>query len=95
MCETEIQKIVCLAMVSERFRVQLLGAQREEILRGSNLDKQELEALLAIPAKTIEEFAAEVERVMRAWKQGTNRNRYREIFPLHSLIPMEAPPREG
>jgi hypothetical protein len=95
MCEAAIQKIVCLAVVSERFRTQLLGVEREEVLRASDLEKQEQEALLAIPAETIEEFAAGVERVTRTWKQGANRNRCREIFPLYSLIPMEAPYREG
>jgi hypothetical protein len=95
MCEAAIHKIVCLAVVNERFRTQLLGAEREEVLRVSDLDKQEQEALLAIPAETIEEFAAGVERVTRTFKQGANRNRCREVFPFRSLIPMEAPPREG
>jgi hypothetical protein len=91
MCEAVIQKIVCLAVVSERFRAQLLGAEREEVLRASDLDKQELEALMAIPAETIEEFAAGVERVTRTWKQGANRNRSREFLPIQNLIPIEAP----
>jgi hypothetical protein len=95
MCEAEIQKIVCLAVVSERFRAQLLGVEREDVLRASDLDKREQSALLEIPAETIEEFAAGVERVTRMWKQGSTRNQCREFFPFHNLIPVEVPRREG
>jgi hypothetical protein len=95
MCEIAIQQIVCRAVVSERFRVRLLGATREEVLHTADLDPREQEAFLAIPADTIEEFAAGVERVMRGWKQAINRNRCREVLPMPSLIPMVAPRREG
>jgi len=95
MCEAAIQQIVCRAVVSERFRDRLLGAEREEVLRNSDLDKREREAFLAIPAETIEEFAAGVERVVRGWKQGTNRIPCREILPMQSLVPMVPYNREG
>lgn len=91
MSETVIQQIVCQAVVSERFRDRLLGVEREEILRTSDLDKREQEAFLAISAETIEEFAIGVERVMREWKQGTNRIRCRETLPMPSLISIVAP----
>lgn len=95
MCEAAIQQLVSRAVVSERFRARLLGTEREEVLRALDLDLREQEALRDIPAETIEEFAAGVERVMRGWKQAANRNRCREILPMPSLLPMVAPRREG
>ena len=95
MCETAIHQIVCRAVVSERFRDRLLGAEREEVLRTADLDPREREAFLSIPAETIEEFAAGVERVLRGWRQGTNRIHCREILPVHRCIPMIEPRREG
>jgi hypothetical protein len=95
MCEAAIQRIVCRAMVSERFRDRLLGAEREAVLRISDLDQREMEAFLAIPAETIEEFAAGVERVMRGCKHATNRICCRETLSMPSWIPMVAPHREG
>ncbi len=95
MSEAAIQQIVCRAVVNERFRNRLLGGEREEVLRTSDLDLREQEAYLAIPAETIEEFAAGVERVMRGWKRSTNRFRRRETHPEPSLIPMVEPRRKG
>jgi hypothetical protein len=95
MCEIAIHQIVCRAVVSERFRDRLLGAEREEILQTVDLDAREREAFLSIPAETIEEFAAGVERVLRGWRRGTNRIHCREILPAHSCIPMIEHRREG
>ena len=69
MGETAIQKLVCQAVVSDQYRIRLLGSDRADVLRTSGLDEQEQEALLAIPAHTIEEFAAGVERMARQWKR--------------------------
>jgi hypothetical protein len=91
MNEAAIQQIVCRALVSERFRHRLLGEDREDVLRTSDLDPRELEAFMAIPAETIEEFAAGVERVMRGWRKATNRVHHRETLPTPSPIPLTAP----
>ena len=91
MSEAAIQQIICRAVVSERFRDQLLGADREQVLRNSNLDQWEREAFLGISAATIEEFAAGVERAMRSWKRGAKRNHCRESLPILHPISIDTP----
>jgi hypothetical protein len=95
MSDNAIQQLVGRAVVSDKFRARLLGAERADILRTSDLDPREQDALRAIPAATIEEFAAGVERVMRGWKQAANRIHGREPLPMPSLLPITAPRREG
>ncbi len=95
MSEDAIQRIICRAVVSERFRDQLLGVDRGEILRNSDLDPLERVAFLAIPAETIEEFAAGVERAIRSLKRGGNTNHCRERLPIHDLSSIDTPGHEG
>jgi hypothetical protein len=95
MCEAAIQKLVCQAVVSDHYRTRLLGSDRAEVLRTSGLDEQEQEALLAIPARTIEEFAAGVERIARLRKRTGSRAIARETAPVRGLIEVELPPRSA
>jgi hypothetical protein len=95
MDDTAVQKIVCQAVVSDQYRARLLGSDREEVLRCSGLDASEQEALLAIHAETIEEFAAGVERVTRLWKRAGNRLPGREPIAIRQLIEVDLPPRSG
>ena len=95
MSEAAIQQIICRAVVSERFRDRLLGADREQVLRSSNLDQREREAFLAISAETIEEFAAGVERAMRSWKRGAKKDHCMESLPIHNPISIDTPGRKG
>jgi len=95
MSEAAIQQMICRAVVSERFRDRLLGTDREEVLRNSDLDEREREAFLAISADTIEEFAAGVERAMRSWKRGAKKNHCRESVPIHHLSSIDTPGRRG
>jgi hypothetical protein len=95
MSDTAIQKIVCQAVVSDSFRVRLLGSEREEVLRSSGLDALEQKALLSIPADTIEEFAAGVERVTRHWKKAGSRTAPSESAALRGWLAMEMPPGSG
>lgn len=93
MTEAAIQKIVCMAVVSGRFRSQLLGEERPEVLRSFGLDAKEQEALMGIHAGTIEEFAAGVERFTRAWKRSESGSRSMEPVSIPGWIPIDAPPR--
>ncbi len=95
MYDTAIQKIVCQAVVSDQYRARLLGSDRVEVLRCSGLDAREQEDLLAIHAETIEEFAAGVERVTRAWQRAGNRPPGKETFAIRRLIEVDLPPRSG
>ena len=95
MNDTAVQKIVCQAVVSDQYRAKLLSSERVEVLRCAGLDSREQEALLAIRADTIEEFAAGVERVTRLWKQAANRIPGKEPCEIRRLIEVEIPPRSG
>jgi hypothetical protein len=89
MSEVAIQRMICRAVVSERYRDRLLGSDREKILRASDLEDREREAFLAISAETIEEFAAGVERAMRNWKRRAKQNRSPESLPIRNLISID------
>jgi|GEM_PF-6334684 hypothetical protein len=93
MGETSIQKLVCQAVVSDHYRIRLLGSERAEVLRTSGLDEQEQQALLSIPARTIEEFAAGVERMTRQWRRAGMGSGARETAVMRGLIEVELPPR--
>ncbi len=93
MGETAIQKLVCQAVVSDHYRIRLLCSDRADVLRTSGLDEQEQEALLAIPAQTIEEFAAGVERMARQWKRAGTGSIARETAVLRGMIEVELPRR--
>jgi hypothetical protein len=95
MYDTAIQKLVCQAVVSDHFRVRLLGSDRAEVLRTSGLGEVEQEALLSIPANTIEEFAAGIERMIRQRKQAGDRLDSQESVAVRGLLAMEIPPRTG
>lgn len=95
MSDTAIQKIVCQAVVSDAFRARLLGSERKDVLRSSGLDAVEQEALLSIPADTIEEFAAGVDRVLRQWKKTGNRMASSDSAALRGWLAMEMPPSTG
>ena len=95
MGETAIQKLVCQAVVSDQYRIRLLGSDRADVLRTSGLDEQEQEALLAIPAHTIEEFAAGVERMARQWKRAGTGSIARETAAIRGMIEVEVPRRSA
>lgn len=95
MCDTAIQKLVCQAVVSDTYRARLLGSERAEVLRTAGLDAREQEALMSIPASTIEEFAAGVERMSRLWKRAGKVSLPRETAALRGWIELEIPPRSG
>jgi hypothetical protein len=95
MGETAIQRLVCQAVVSDQYRNRLLGSERAEVLRTSGLDEQEQEALLSIPARTIEEFATGVERMARQWKRAGMGSIARETAALRGLIEVELPPHRA
>jgi hypothetical protein len=95
MGETAIQKLVCQAVVSDQYRIRLLGSDRADVLRTSGLDEQEQEALLAIPAHTIEEFAAGVERMARQWKRAGSGSIARETAAIRGMIEVEVPRRSA
>jgi hypothetical protein len=95
MGETAIQKLVCQAVVSDQYRIRLLGSDRADVLRTSGLDEQEQKALLAIPAHTIEEFAAGVERMARQWKRAGNGSIARETAAIRGMIEVEVPRRSA
>jgi hypothetical protein len=95
MDDTAIQMLVCQAVVSDQYRARLLGPDRVDLLRCSGLGPGEQEALLAIRAETIEEFAAGVERVTRLWKRAGNRSSGEEVLGLRKLIEVDLPPRSG
>jgi hypothetical protein len=93
MTDTAIQQMVCRAIVSDQYRVKLLGSERAEVLQASGLDAREQEALLAIRAETIEDFAASVERALRQWKHAALRRVPMETVPVRGMVAMEIPPR--
>ncbi len=93
MGETAIQKLVCQAVVSDQYRIRLLGSDRADVLRTSGLDEQEQAALLSIQARTLEEFAAGVERMMRQWKRVGIGSIARETAAIRGMIEVELPPR--
>jgi hypothetical protein len=93
MTEAAIHKVVCMAVVSGRFRSQLLGDERPELLRSFGLDAKEQEALMDIHAGTIEEFAAGVERLIRGWRRTENSSRCMEPVSIPGWISIDAPPR--
>jgi len=95
MGETAIQKLVCQAVVSDQYRIRLLGSDRADVLRTSGLDEQEQEALLAIQAHTIEEFAAGVERMARQWKRAGSGSIARETAAIRGMIEVELPRRSA
>jgi hypothetical protein len=95
MCDTEIQKIVCRAVITDAYRARLLGSDRESVLRSSGLDAGEEKALMSIQAETIEEFATGVERWMRLSKQSGNRFRKREPISIPGMVAIELPPYCG
>jgi hypothetical protein len=92
MDETAIQRLVCQAVVSDHYRIRLLGSERAEVLRTSGLEEKEQEALLSIPAGTIEEFAAGVERMARQWKRAGTGSMARETAAIRGMIEVEFPP---
>ncbi len=94
MSDVAIQRMICRAVVSEQYRDRLLGPDREEVLRASDLEMREREAFLAISAETIEEFAAGVERAMRGWRRRSKRKPSLEGLPIHNLISIELHRRE-
>ncbi|MGB7539563.1 MAG: hypothetical protein WBM17_13570 [Anaerolineales bacterium] len=91
MGETAIQRLVCQAVISDQYRNRLLGSERAEVLRTSGLDEQEQEVLLSIPAGTLEEFAAGVERMARQWKRAGMRSMATESAAPRGLIEVELP----
>ncbi len=95
MGETAIQKLVCQAVVSDQYRIRLLGSDRADVLRTSGLDEQEQEALLSIPARTIEEFAAGVERMARQWKRAGMGSIARETAVIRGMVEVEIPRRSA
>jgi hypothetical protein len=95
MCEAAIQKLVCQAVVSDQYRSRLLSSDRAEVLRTSGLTEKEQSALMSIPARTIEEFAAGVELLTRQWKRTGKEFPARETAPVCGWIEMELPPRSG
>jgi hypothetical protein len=95
MGETAIQRLVCQAVVSDQYRIRLLGSDRAEVLRTSGLDEQEQEALLSIPAHTIEEFAAGVERMARQWKRAGMGSIARETAAIRGMVEVELPRRSA
>lgn len=92
MSEAAIQKVVCMAVVSDRFRSQLLGEDRAEVLRLFGLENREQQALIEIHAETIEEFAAGVERLLHGWKRAEVCGRSLATAPLCRGMPIEVPP---
>jgi hypothetical protein len=95
MLDAVIQKLVCQAVVSDQYRASLLGSDRAEILRTSGLDLQEQEALMTIRARTIEEFAAGIERMTRQRKRANQGSPAGEVAVLRRLIKVEIPPRNA
>jgi hypothetical protein len=92
MSEAAIQKIVCMAVVSDRFRAQLLGMDRAAVLSEHGLIGREYEALMEISASTIEDFAAGVERLLRVWRRAEAGGRVREPVPLAGCLVANLPP---
>jgi hypothetical protein len=92
MDETAIQRLVCQAVVSDHYRIRLLGSERAEVLRTSGLGEQEQEVLLSITAGTIEEFAAGVERMARQWKRAGMGSIARDTAAIRGMIEVELPP---
>jgi hypothetical protein len=86
MDESAIQRLVCQAVVSDNYRIRLLGSERAEVLRTSGLEEKEQEALLSIPAGTIEEFAAGVERMARQWRRAGPGSIARETAAIRGMI---------
>jgi hypothetical protein len=95
MYDTAIQRLVCQAVVSDRFRARLLGSDRAEVLRASGLGAVEQKELLSIPADTLEEFAAGIERMMRQGKPAGDRPDVGESVAIRGLLAVEIPPRTG
>ncbi len=95
MGETAIQKLVCQAVISDQYRIRLLGSDRADVLRTSGLDEKEQEAVLAIPARTIEEFAAGVERMARQWKRAGSGSIARETAAMRGMVEVELPRRSA
>jgi hypothetical protein len=93
MTDIAIQQMVCRAVVSDQYRLKLLGADRAEVLRASGLDAREQEALLEIQAETIEDFAASVERALRHWRRSALRRTPVESVPDRGMVAVEIPRR--
>jgi hypothetical protein len=94
MTEAAIQKIVCMAVVSGRFRSQLLGEERPAVLRSfGGLDAREQEALMGIQAGTIEEFAAGVERLVHGWRRTDIDPHSLKPVSIPGWIPIDSPPK--
>jgi hypothetical protein len=61
MSTTRLQKLVGRAVISDDFREGLMSERRAELLRQSNLEPEELAAVLSIRATNFAEFAAAIE----------------------------------
>ena len=58
MSASELDRLVCQAVLSEKFCAAVLDGQRAELIKAYNLDPEEVARLLAIHADTLPDFAA-------------------------------------
>lgn len=63
-----LDDLIGRAVASKEFCAAVLNGQRRELLKGYDLDPEEVTKLLAIQADTLEDFAAAIERLMRRAK---------------------------
>lgn len=71
-----LQAIIGTALTDKDFRKALLGSSRRRVLQAFPLSGDEIEALMAIRADSLEQFAGELDR----WIVSSERNR--EPAPL-------------
>jgi hypothetical protein len=64
MSSRSLNELVSRAVVSDEFRAGILNGKRAELLRGFNLEPDEVAQVMAIRANTLQEFSAAIERLM-------------------------------
>ncbi len=64
MSATGLNRLVGRAVVSERFRAELLDGRRDELLTGYDLSPEEHSAVMGIHADALHEFAAAVDHLI-------------------------------
>ncbi len=66
MSTRSLQILVGKAVVSDEFRIGILNGRRAELIRGFELEPEEIAGVMAIQAGTLAEFAAAVEQMVSA-----------------------------
>ncbi len=74
----ELERLVCTAVISTRFRHKLLNGSRAQMLDEFELTAEEREFLLSIQAETVQEFATS----LLHWLKEKGGRNAASIFPL-------------